>query len=89
MSLRPDALKRWPVVGGVLTLMLLAALAVAYWENYQDRQRYLQKPKLPPPLRPRQPDRQPPRQPRAHRPRRAGDRAEVAKVTSASWVETR
>jgi len=42
MNLSPDALKRWPVVGGVLTLLLLAALAVAYWENYQDRHRYLQ-----------------------------------------------
>jgi hypothetical protein len=41
MNVSPDALKRWPVVGGVLTLMLLAALAVAYWQNYQDRQRYL------------------------------------------------
>ena len=42
MNLSPDALKRWPVVGGVLTLILLTALSLAYWDNYQDRQRYLQ-----------------------------------------------
>ena len=42
MNVSPDALKRWPVVGGVLTLILLAALSLAYWDNYQDRQRYLQ-----------------------------------------------
>ena len=42
MNLSPDALKRWPVVGGVLTLILLTALSLAYWDNYQDQQRYLQ-----------------------------------------------
>ena len=42
MNLSPDALKRWPVVGGVLTLILLAALSLAYWDNYQDQPRYLQ-----------------------------------------------
>ena len=37
-----DAWKNWPVMGGLLGTIAVAAIGLAYWSNVQDRERYLQ-----------------------------------------------
>ncbi len=43
MRFNSDGMKSWPVAGVVLGLVLTGALSLAYWEHYQDQQRYLQR----------------------------------------------